>query len=41
MVVDQDYAYKDYPKLIKEAGINGFKKEKKKIINQEIIKLQI
>lgn len=26
MVVDQDYAYKDYSKIIKEAGLNGFKK---------------
>lgn len=26
MVVDQDYAYKDYPSLIKEKGLNGFKK---------------
>lgn len=26
MVVDQDYAYKDYPKIIKAKGLNGFKK---------------
>ena len=26
MVVDQDYAYKDYPKIIKTSGLNGFKK---------------
>lgn len=26
MVVDQDYAYKDYPSLIKSKGLNGFKK---------------
>ena len=26
MVVDQDYAYKDYPSLIKNKGLNGFKK---------------
>lgn len=29
IVVDQDYAYKDYPKIIKEKGLNGFKKEQK------------
>ena len=27
MVVDQDYAYKDYPKLIKERNLNGFTKK--------------
>ena len=27
MTVDQDYAYKDYPKLIKEQYLNGFKKK--------------
>lgn len=26
MTVDQDYAYKDYPALMKEKGLNGFKK---------------
>ena len=26
-VVDQDYAYKDYPSIVKEKGLNGFKKE--------------
>ena len=26
MTVDQDYAYKDYPSLIKKKGLNGFKK---------------
>lgn len=25
--VDMDYAYKDYPSIIKKAGLNGFKKE--------------
>ena len=27
MIVDQDYAYKDYQKIIKERGLNGFKSE--------------
>ena len=31
MTVDQDYAYKDYPKLIKRKGLNGFKKTSNKI----------
>ena len=31
MTVDQDYAYKDYPKLIKIKGLNGFKKSSNKI----------
>ena len=26
MVCDQNYAYKDYPEIIKEAGLNGFEK---------------
>ena len=25
-VVDQDYAYKDYPSIVKKKGLNGFKK---------------
>ena len=24
MVIDQDYAYKDYPSIIKSAGKNGY-----------------
>lgn len=27
-IVDKDYAYKDYPSIIKNAGLNGFGKEK-------------
>lgn len=29
IVVDQDYAYKDYPNIIKEKGLNGYKKKEK------------
>lgn len=28
VVCDQDYAYKDYPTIIKQKGLNGYKKEK-------------
>ena len=30
MTVDQDYAYKDYPKIIKDGKLNGYKEETKK-----------
>lgn len=43
MIVDQDYAYKDYPKLVKGKGLNGFKKtldnSKKKYTTGEYITL--
>jgi hypothetical protein len=43
MIVDQDYSYKDYPKLIKAKGLNGLKKEtekeKKQYTNGEYITL--
>ena len=43
LVVDQDYAYKDYPSLIKEKGLNGFKKntssKKEKFTTGEYITL--
>lgn len=32
--IDQDYAYKDYPTLIKEKGLNGYNKVKKKEKNK-------
>jgi len=38
--VDKDYAYKDYPKIMKEKGLNGYKKVVKKslsVIAQEVI----
>lgn len=38
--VDMDYAYKDYPKIMKEKGLNGYKKIVKKsisVIAQEVI----
>lgn len=35
MTVDQDYAYKDYPKLIKRKGLNGFDKSSNKATQQK------
>lgn len=33
--VDLDYAYKDYPAIIKNAGLNGFKKSNTQVSNSE------
>jgi hypothetical protein len=34
MVCDQNYAYKDYPAIIKSAGLNGFAKAVKKTVEE-------
>ena len=35
---DQDYVYKDYPLIIRNAGLNGFKKQKPSNTNMQEIK---
>lgn len=35
-VVDKDYAYKDYPRIIKKAGLNGFKKTTKPVTTKPV-----
>lgn len=40
VICDQNYAYKDYPTIIKNAGLNGYGKAKKKSVDeiaQEVI----
>ena len=40
VICDQNYAYKDYPTIIKSAGLNGYGKAKKKSVDeiaQEVI----
>lgn len=39
VVVDQNYMYKDYPAIIKKAGLNGFAKEEADMTREEIIAL--
>ena len=38
VVCDQDYCYKDYPLIIRNAGLNGFKKQKPSNTNVQEIK---
>ena len=40
LVVDQDYAYKDYPYIMKNKGLNGFKKNKDKYTVGDYITLE-